>query len=165
MIPYYQFVKDENLKKTLTCVRFDDGTQAAILDQYCENPECPCVSAHLLFDEIDDKGKRVRSLFSFLVDTQTWKISDIEVYGGKNTKNSEIREMAASMGADLKEMFIKRVKEAKEFGLMRAIEQLGAEPTEHSVKKVAVLKSVKIGRNDPCSCGSGKKFKKCCGLL
>ncbi len=22
---------------------------------------------------------------------------------------------------------------------------------------------VKIGRNDPCSCGSGKKFKKCCG--
>jgi SEC-C motif-containing protein len=22
--------------------------------------------------------------------------------------------------------------------------------------------STKIGRNDPCSCGSGKKFKKCC---
>ena len=21
----------------------------------------------------------------------------------------------------------------------------------------------KIGRNDPCICGSGKKFKKCCG--
>jgi len=22
-----------------------------------------------------------------------------------------------------------------------------------------------VGRNDPCPCGSGKKFKKCCGLL
>ncbi len=22
---------------------------------------------------------------------------------------------------------------------------------------------VKVGRNDPCPCGSGKKFKKCCG--
>lgn len=22
----------------------------------------------------------------------------------------------------------------------------------------------KIGRNDPCTCGSGKKYKKCCGL-
>lgn len=22
---------------------------------------------------------------------------------------------------------------------------------------------VKVGRNDPCTCGSGKKFKKCCG--
>ena len=23
--------------------------------------------------------------------------------------------------------------------------------------------TVMIGRNDPCSCGSGKKYKKCCG--
>lgn len=22
----------------------------------------------------------------------------------------------------------------------------------------------KVGRNDPCPCGSGKKYKKCCGL-
>jgi SEC-C motif domain protein len=22
----------------------------------------------------------------------------------------------------------------------------------------------KLGRNDPCSCGSGRKFKKCCGM-
>jgi uncharacterized protein YecA (UPF0149 family) len=27
------------------------------------------------------------------------------------------------------------------------------EPVEH----------VKVGRNDPCPCGSGKKYKKCCG--
>jgi preprotein translocase subunit SecA len=26
-----------------------------------------------------------------------------------------------------------------------------------------VTDSSKIGRNDPCPCGSGKKFKKCCG--
>jgi preprotein translocase subunit SecA len=26
-----------------------------------------------------------------------------------------------------------------------------------------VVKEVKIGRNDPCPCGSGKKYKKCCG--
>jgi SEC-C motif-containing protein len=25
------------------------------------------------------------------------------------------------------------------------------------------LYDTKIGRNDPCPCGSGKKFKKCCG--
>lgn len=22
---------------------------------------------------------------------------------------------------------------------------------------------IKVGRNDPCPCGSGKKYKKCCG--
>ncbi len=26
-----------------------------------------------------------------------------------------------------------------------------------------VVKEKKIGRNDPCPCGSGKKYKKCCG--
>jgi SWIM/SEC-C metal-binding protein len=26
-----------------------------------------------------------------------------------------------------------------------------------------IVKSKKIGRNDPCPCGSGKKHKKCCG--
>ncbi|HHX32016.1 MAG TPA: SEC-C domain-containing protein, partial [Bacteroidales bacterium] len=25
-----------------------------------------------------------------------------------------------------------------------------------------VIKKEKIGRNDPCPCGSGKKYKKCC---
>ena len=24
-------------------------------------------------------------------------------------------------------------------------------------------KVIKIGRNEPCTCGTGKKFKKCCG--
>jgi SWIM/SEC-C metal-binding protein len=28
-----------------------------------------------------------------------------------------------------------------------------------------VVNSEKIGRNDPCLCGSGKKYKKCCGAL
>lgn len=28
---------------------------------------------------------------------------------------------------------------------------------------IDVAKVTKIGRNDPCSCGSGKKYKKCCG--
>lgn len=28
---------------------------------------------------------------------------------------------------------------------------------------VTVRNENKIGRNDPCSCGSGKKYKKCCG--
>lgn len=26
-----------------------------------------------------------------------------------------------------------------------------------------IVKEKKIGRNDPCPCGSGKKYKKCCG--
>ncbi|MBQ6438600.1 MAG: SEC-C domain-containing protein [Mogibacterium sp.] len=32
-----------------------------------------------------------------------------------------------------------------------------------AVKSSAPVKRVKIGRNDPCPCGSGKKYKNCCG--
>jgi len=35
----------------------------------------------------------------------------------------------------------------------------GAKP----VRKPVVNKTAKVGRNDPCPCGSGKKYKKCCG--
>jgi len=36
---------------------------------------------------------------------------------------------------------------------------------DSSLKKKPVVKKAaeKIGRNDPCPCGSGKKYKKCCG--
>ncbi len=34
---------------------------------------------------------------------------------------------------------------------------------DKTIKKQPVKKQ-KIGRNDPCPCGSGKKYKKCCGL-
>ena len=30
-------------------------------------------------------------------------------------------------------------------------------------KSGTVVVGKKIGRNDPCPCGSGKKYKKCCG--
>jgi preprotein translocase subunit SecA len=36
-------------------------------------------------------------------------------------------------------------------------------PAEGSPKQQAVRKDGKVGRNDPCPCGSGKKYKKCHG--
>ncbi len=41
----------------------------------------------------------------------------------------------------------------------------GANAGEQVVERQApvVHRAEKLGRNDPCFCGSGKKFKKCCG--
>ena len=36
--------------------------------------------------------------------------------------------------------------------------------SDETLKKTPVRKTVKIGPNDPCPCGSGKKYKKCCYL-
>ena len=32
-------------------------------------------------------------------------------------------------------------------------------------EKIKKFASEKIGRNEPCPCGSGKKYKYCCGAL
>lgn len=34
---------------------------------------------------------------------------------------------------------------------------------DHADDAAVAERAPKVGRNDPCSCGSGKKFKKCCG--
>ena len=49
---------------------------------------------------------------------------------------------------------VKREKVAKETGTAAA--------TKATVKKQPVRREKKVGPNDPCPCGSGKKYKKCC---
>lgn len=34
----------------------------------------------------------------------------------------------------------------------------------HAPKQPVRRESPKVGRNDPCACGSGKKYKKCCAV-
>jgi SEC-C motif-containing protein len=43
------------------------------------------------------------------------------------------------------------------------VHEEGKSHEDHVAKAPLVRTSPKLGRNDPCSCGSGKKFKKCCG--
>ena len=42
--------------------------------------------------------------------------------------------------------------------------QEASDPSRQAPVKTIVNKSPKVKRNDPCPCGSGKKFKKCCGM-
>ena len=42
-------------------------------------------------------------------------------------------------------------------------EERRAELYKEQKRAHTVVKGEKIGRNDPCPCGSGKKYKKCCG--
>lgn len=45
---------------------------------------------------------------------------------------------------------------------MRSEDEISASGHKRSQTNMTVVKSPKIGRNDPCPCGSGKKYKKCC---
>lgn len=44
------------------------------------------------------------------------------------------------------------------------VETLHAWRLENDPSRPSPPRQGKVGRNDPCPCGSGKKYKKCCGL-
>ena len=46
---------------------------------------------------------------------------------------------------------------------MAAARQTHGDQSDDAVKKQPVKTGEKVGRNDPCPCGSGKKYKNCCG--
>lgn len=53
------------------------------------------------------------------------------------------------------------------YGLPEWDERLSVERRHEITKEYrssqTFVKEVSVGRNDPCPCGSGKKYKKCCG--
>ncbi len=77
-------------------------------------------------------------------------------------------EMFESMIAAIQEetvrrLFLARVKPREEVKRKKVatVTQEGA-ANDKTVKRQPVRRTVKVGPNDPCPCGSGKKYKKCC---
>jgi preprotein translocase subunit SecA len=62
-------------------------------------------------------------------------------------------------------IFLARVQAQGEVKRERVAQVTGESGgSDGSEKKQPIRKTDKPGRNDPCPCGSGKKYKKCCGL-
>ncbi|HEY6253203.1 MAG TPA: SEC-C metal-binding domain-containing protein, partial [Candidatus Angelobacter sp.] len=67
------------------------------------------------------------------------------------------RRRAATSVDDLEAQFERRKKRELEQARM-------AGATNGNKPQQVVRGAAKVGRNDPCPCGSGKKYKKCCGV-
>ena len=48
-------------------------------------------------------------------------------------------------------------------GMLKSFEEELKKFYKEQKESTTIRKPKKIGRNDPCPCGSGKKYKKCCG--
>ena len=64
---------------------------------------------------------------------------------------------------DVIECMHERSRFLKEDGLWYYIDGVFPEESNSVENKPVEKKTPKVGRNDPCPCGSGKKYKKCCG--
>ena len=69
---------------------------------------------------------------------------------------AEVRSRTARL------IFLARVKGAGPQRERVAKETVSSGAGDGTIAKKPIVKK-KIGRNDPCPCGSGLKYKKCCG--
>ncbi|MBI4040262.1 MAG: preprotein translocase subunit SecA [Deltaproteobacteria bacterium] len=74
-------------------------------------------------------------------------------------KSDSLAKIFRAQGISQEEMAQLQMKQKKALSFIHA--QLGRDKAEPSTP--VTRSEEKVGRNDPCSCGSGKKYKKCCG--
>ena len=56
--------------------------------------------------------------------------------------------------------FVEELKKTERNEELKFFKEMKIDPTERQLSR----KPPRVGRNEPCPCGSGKKFKKCCLL-
>ena len=80
--------------------------------------------------------------------------------GPTNGDDGEMVPVGVGGGADSIEEFTRDIRRKKKRELAH-VQTAGAGSSRTEVKQV--VRGKKVGRNDPCPCGSGRKYKKCCG--
>ncbi|HSB32690.1 MAG TPA: SEC-C metal-binding domain-containing protein [Candidatus Sulfobium mesophilum] len=74
-----------------------------------------------------------------------------------------LRELGRDKEADALVDSEKKAEQARRERYRRYKKEETTYPTAVDKQKPMPASSMKIGRNEPCPCGSGKKYKKCCG--
>jgi len=128
------------------------GKKFIVFDQYCILPKCSCTDTVLSFFEIEESRNKTDELFAISIDykKKKWDITKDGLWP------VDIKILKSSL-LDAYPDFYKQIK-TRHF-------KLKAIYTNCKKKNYSLQQNIftqKVGRNDPCPCGSGKKFKKCC---
>lgn len=148
-------------------------------DLYCPNPACHCHEAWLIFLRQARGTNAIVDGFDVRVSLKG-KVKEIGAYSCSREEAEQLFVRWRSENPDGFQQLACRYEEIKSVGariLAEAsdvpnpkaiIEPMqpprasdGRSPTSKTSFKE--IPSRKTGRNDPCPCGSGRKFKKCCG--
>lgn len=129
-----------------------DEKECVVLDQYCLLPKCPCSDVTLSLMTIDKAGKSSDELCSVEVNykKKQWRILEGLTF---DVSPKTIQNATEEQVPDFYKRLLKRHLKLK--GIYAHCKK------KHFASKTP-LELPKVGRNEPCPCGSGKKYKKCC---
>ncbi|HIR28687.1 MAG TPA: SEC-C domain-containing protein [Candidatus Choladousia intestinigallinarum] len=135
-------------------------TEKGIYEQLLENPD----------EEVSGTVKELAEKYNIPMMKMVGFLDGINESLKKENPIEEMTEDTVVSLAFDKEMLYKNMVDAKADWLynLPAWEKIFDEEKRKDLYREAkkmntIVKGKKIGRNDPCPCGSGKKYKKCCG--
>lgn len=129
-----------------------DGIEYVILDQYCVRPGCRCKDVHLnLLPITEGRALETTGVVSVDYATKAWmRVEDEPLPCDVATIKGLIEGAIPDFYGKLPARHDK----------LRAIYANCRKRWRAAVADVIIKEPA--GRNDPCPCGSGKKFKRCC---
>jgi uncharacterized protein YchJ len=136
-----------------------DEVDYILQDLYCLRPACDC--HEVTIQVVDDSFEKTLFTVSHDVKQNTFKLDkEAEV----NISNEKVQAILAAIRNQFTEAKIKGISYTDRYTRMRAIfkdflVRKGIPQHYHPETRLVAT----IGRNDDCPCGSGKKYKKCCG--
>lgn len=142
----------ENSKTIL--IRDEKNNLIYIDDSYCMNPECLCNETFISFVEVNELDNSGEHIFTLLFKLKTGRY-EVESKACTDERMKDILKSFKKEEKLIREDLNRRYKDMKVIG-----KQIYTESNVKTAPKVSVLQ---VGRNDICPCGSGKKYKKCCG--
>lgn len=123
-------------------------------DMYCISPDCSCREAGIHFSRVTSNG--LENFGAVSVTLPKGKFAGLMGEGGNEKMLGSLWKQVRKE-AGLLSLLNERMQRIKPIG--REIARLSG----HAGKVIPPPLSRSPGRNEPCSCGSGKKFKRCCG--
>jgi uncharacterized protein YchJ len=123
-----------------------------IYDQYCLKPGCSCTDTVLNIFSVDDNGEIENELSALSVKYNNRKWNTIETASSE----ADLKSIKSAVEQQYPDIYSKLKKRHLRLRSIYAYNK----KRDYSPKQA--LRLPKVGRNDPCPCGSGKKYKKCC---
>jgi len=123
-------------------------------DQYCMNPKCPCNEAFISFIAVNEVNKTGENIFTLRYNLKNGKY-DVESMMCTDNYMNGVLKYFKKEEKQIRENLKKRYRDMKAMG-----KQIY---NENKINTLPRISTAQVGRNDVCPCGSGKKYKKCCG--
>lgn len=134
-----------------------DGKPYLVEECYCLKKKCPCTATTLAFYPVTENEGRANevagaAVFSLRVDysSKSWSANENDEL---RLAKDDIEQVRSAFESQQQDCYATMMEHQQRLKLLYS----------NYLKTVVTEKKPKIGRNDPCACGSGKKYKKCCG--